>query len=130
MTWKPVPALFATLLLLTGTEVLAEEISFNDAIITLAGKTWSGTNDQGSKFWFWHDGGPEEGKFKAKFGSRGKVQTGTWKQEPGRICWLWQRNQNKFCYTKFDLHGDTLKMTRSDGVIHRGNIAEGNTEGM
>ena len=65
----------------------AEPLQPNVAMERLVGKTWSGINDSGSKFWFWHEGDANEGEFAAKFVKLGaKYYEGKWKIVDNKVC--------------------------------------------
>lgn len=125
-------AVLASLLIAAGPPVAAETLSFTAAMAFLKDHTWSGTNASGDRFWFWHVGEGGSGKFSAKFSpndastSYGK---GIWSIEASKICWKWE-GWETFCYTKFERDGESLSMTRTDGVVHQGRRMQGNTEGL
>ncbi|WP_299730353.1 hypothetical protein [uncultured Tateyamaria sp.] len=115
--------------ILIGTPASAEEIGPEAASERLIGATWSGTNADGSEFWFYHAG---DGRFKSRFVQRSKAAFdagGEWKIAGNTICWAWD-GWETHCYETFVLEGDALSMTRTDGVIHTGTVTLGDTEAL
>ncbi len=111
----------------------ADTIKSEGAIKVLIGKTWVGKNEHGADYWFWHEQGAKAGKFGAKFNSPSKgvrIHHGQWEIKGERVCWYWPDWNKTNCYVKFELDGNKLDMTRSDGLVHSGTLVDGNTEGL
>jgi len=130
-----ITAAFAGFLLLSivSTSSVADTIDSETAIKALIGKTWVGRNQQGDDYWFWHEQGDGSGDFGAKFESSSKgvrVHHGRWEVTDDSVCWHWPDWNKIYCYVKFELDGQKLDMTRSDGLVHSGTLVEGNTEGL
>ncbi len=131
--WKLAAVVVSVFLSAISTMAIADTIDPAGAIKVLIGKTWAGTNDQGSDYWFWHDQGTRSGKFAAKFNGPSKgisIHHGTWEIEGDGICWHWPDWGKKYCYVKFERAEGKLEMTRSDGEVHAGTLVDGNTEGL
>lgn len=121
----------AALSLLYSTGAFAEAITARQALEALNQKTWSGKNAKGETFWFWHDGDGDSGKFAARFSTAAKrVHRGAWKRKGETACWDWPSFGQTFCYVEFKKVGDTISMTRSDGVVHAGKLSAVRMKGL
>ncbi|MDZ7843041.1 MAG: hypothetical protein U5R46_19820 [Gammaproteobacteria bacterium] len=119
----------ALFLSLCGT-ASGDAVDGDSAIKLLTGSTWSGKNESGRKFWFYHTSdGKAFAKFEPGYGNK-RLFTASWKMTAGgEICWEWEYGETN-CYVLFEIEGNELSMTRRDGVVHSGRLKEGNTEGL
>ena len=112
----------------------AEPLDADEIGPLIVDKTFHGVNERDEAFWFWHQGGPKEGTFRAKFRNDqdGTVfGQGTWAAREDEICWTWTSwNNKRFCYQRFEFDAGELAMTRSDGEVHVGTLTAGNSEGL
>lgn len=126
--WLPA-LIICTAIVASNQSASAAELSLEDASTLLAGKTWRGANADEQRFWFYHDG---DGTFRARFlpGYGGKTEfAGKWYRIDAKVCWAWD-GWETFCYVAFEYVGQNFRMTRTDGVVQSGILAEGNTEGL
>lgn len=120
-------ALVVAALLAAAVPANAEQLVPVDAMAALAGRTWTGTNQNGNRFWFWHDGGPSEGTFTAKIGGADVFTgSGTWAIDGEKVCWTWPHDT--YCYGQFGRDSGRIWMMRTDGVVHAGELVEGDPE--
>lgn len=130
---KPSPAqalraLVAVTSCIAAGKLQAETITAPEAAAALIEHTWHGRNSEGQAYWFYHE---RDGRAVARFepGFAGKQTFSlSWRVEDGaRICWYWDYGKTD-CYHAFDHAGDTITMTRSDGVAHSGVLHGGKSE--
>jgi len=118
-------------LLLSASRLSAESLDADGAMLRLVGSTWAGVNEDDQSFWFWHEGGPDSGRFAAKFlAASGQPEhySGRWAKQGAQVCWTWPAWNATHCYVAFQLDGVELGLVRRDGVTHRGILSPGNSE--
>jgi len=119
----------AALFVLCGT-TYGEVLDSSDAMERLTENTWSGKNESGRKFWFYHrSNGKAYARFEPGYGDK-NIFSAEWEiTAGGKICWEWDYGERN-CYVRFEIEDNELSMTRTDGVVHSGRLEEGNTEGL
>ena len=109
---------------------VAQLVTAVDVADQLKGNTYDGVNHKGSKFFIYHQSdGTFEGKFLNKTGGAKYGKGKYYANDDGEICWKWTSGWHVTdCYSKFELEGSSLELTRPKGRLITGNIVSGNPE--